>query len=108
MNSFEIALTGGSIPKEECWIPWVAMIRGLKDGEPVREFVKPRIDYKEANSKGTRGVYGYFLIEHERLYEVYEKTSWRGHRRYFVCLDEIGELYELTEEQVNECLESMA
>lgn len=60
--------------------PWVAYLRSANG----REFLRPRADYRDANSKGSRGVMFYFFLERDGVYEVSARTSWAKTRRYFV------------------------
>jgi hypothetical protein len=85
--------------------PWVARIAGLDSRWGLRrEFVRPNVDYSRANSVGSRGVYGYYLLD-DGIYEVSHPVSWRNHRRYFVRAAE-GRIREIDREEVIECLKS--
>lgn len=80
--------------------PWVARITGVDpSGQFKREFVKPHVDYSEANSVGSRGVFYFFAVEEGRAYEVYERTSWKSSDRYFVYAD-LGRLHRLSRDEV--------
>lgn len=77
---------------------WAAKITGQ---DPVykyrREFLKPKKDYSLANSKGSRGVFLYFLLDSGFVYEV--KTS-KG--RYFCTVTDDGDIEEISKEQVEQ------
>lgn len=87
--------------------PWVAEIIGGSRTHPDREFVSSKRDYSEANSKGSRGVYLWFLLETDKLYQVHERVSWKNSRRYFVAVREDGEIYTLNDEEVDEWLSAL-
>ena len=84
--------------------PWIAEITGMHPTYRFeRRFVKGQKDYSAGNSKGSRGVMLYFVVEEGRPYEVSKRTSWKGNSRYFFRvrngLEEI-----LTEDEVIGCL----
>jgi hypothetical protein len=78
--------------------PWVAKITG-KDFHYgyKREFIQGKKDYTHANSKGSRGVFCFFMVENGHVYEV--KGS---RRRYFCKVDNDGEVIEITRKDVDE------
>lgn len=84
---------------------WVAQIKGrhLKFGLD-RLFLPAKRDYSRANSRGSRGVFLWFVLESDRIYEVNERTSWKNSRRYFCAVDPQGCVYELDKQEVNEWL----
>lgn len=59
---------------------WVAEIGPIT---LKRTFLRPCLDYSQANSKGTRGVYAAYVLAPERIYEVSSPESWSTTRRYF-------------------------
>jgi hypothetical protein len=64
--------------------PWVARLTGYHEKYGYeRDFLRGRRDYRDANRKGTRGVYLYFLLP-PGIYEVRALESWTKDRRYFV------------------------
>lgn len=64
--------------------PWVARLTGLCPRyEFRREFLRPRKDYSEANSVGSRGVYLYYWLD-PGVYEVNQRRCWRAWDRYFI------------------------
>ena len=88
--------------------PWVAEITGKDDKFGLkRSFLKPNFDYKNANSKGSRGVQLWFVLESDRLYQVYERTSWKGSRKYFCAVNVDGSIYELNDKEVEEWLNAL-
>lgn len=79
---------------------WVAEITGYDPKyKYARTFLKPKKDYSQANSKGSRGVFLYFLLESGKIYEA--KTS---KRRYFCIVDEDGNIVEVEKEYVDQWL----
>lgn len=81
--------------------PWVARIDGRDQRYGYRRtFERGRKDYSRSNSVGSRGVYLHFAL-HPGLYEVYERTSWRGSRRYFLRVDDSGHKVELAKSDVD-------
>jgi hypothetical protein len=78
--------------------PWCAKITGKDTYYGYkREFVQGKKDYTHANSKGSRGVFVYFLVESGFVYEV--KGS---RRRYFCAVLENGDIAEISKEDVEE------
>ena len=98
----------GGIPKNY----WVAEIIGYSDKYRYeRLFLRCKKDYTHANSKGTRGVYAYYVLYDDRVYEVKERVSWGKCDRYF-CTVRDGIVVRISEEEVkqwlNNRLESMS
>lgn len=88
--------------------PWVAAVGGYDPQfKHKREFIKPNWDYSRVNSKGSRGVYLWFILESARLYEVFQKTSWKRSRRYFCSVTENGDIYELNDDEAKEWLNAL-
>lgn len=86
---------------------FVAEILGFdKKYKFKRRFLKYNKDYSEANSKGSRGVYAYYILESGKIYDVKSPVSWKNCERYFCSVSEFGFIYYLTEEEVIECLKS--
>ena len=78
---------------------WVSEILGFCDKfKYKRMFLKKKIDFSEANSKCSRYVYAYFLLDEGKLYEV------RGDKIRYFCISQNQKLTYLNEEQVNEWL----
>jgi|GEM_PF-5732099 len=66
---------------------WCAKIIIAKIGETEiikREFIKPNISYLEANSKGSRGVFAFYNLENNFIYEVCSPLNWK-HDDHFFC-----------------------
>ncbi len=83
--------------------PWVAQLTGRdKQFGFARTFVSGQIDYSQANSTGSRGVFLYYPLR-DGVYEVNERTSWRSVRRYFLRVEN-GHSREIQREEVERCL----
>lgn len=64
-------------------------IRGLDDAELFQRWPVPaQKSYADANGAGTRGVFAYYLLRPERIYEIIEPLSWSRGDHYFVYLDD--------------------
>ncbi len=89
--------------------PWVAEILGRHSHFKLdRRFLPSKRDYSRANSKGSRGVYLWYILESDKLYEVNARVSWKNTNRYFVAVDESGGIYHLTNEEVEEWLNALS
>jgi len=85
-------------------MPWVCEITGIDPQYKYkRVFVRGKKDYSSANSIGSRGIYRYFMLEENHVYEAFERTSWKSSRRYF-CRAEQGDVIKMSEEEVLEWL----
>lgn len=71
-----------------------------------RKFISCKKDYKNANSKGSRGVYAFYILESGKIYDVLEPYSWKNSHRYFCTVDDNGNIEILTKEQVDQCLKN--
>lgn len=79
--------------------PWIARITGTDPTYTfAREFQTGQIDYSQANSSGSRGVYLHFFLE-DGLYEVSERLSWKRTRRYFIRVQE-SKISEISQEEL--------
>ncbi len=67
--------------------PWVAHL-SISDGEIKRDFVESALDYSEANSHGSRGIYEYYALS-DGIYEVNEATGLGRSRRYFIRVSDM-------------------
>jgi len=82
--------------------PWCAKITG-RDSKfgYKREFVQGKKDYTHANSKGSRGVFVFFLLESGYVYEVKGSRS-----RYFCAVTNDGEISTISKEDVEQWIET--
>lgn len=69
--------------------PWVSRLTGLDENYRFqREFINiSQKDYSRANSKGSRGIYIYYILK-DGIYEVKRLVDWKRTRRYFIRVDE--------------------
>lgn len=82
---------------------WVAQITGVHvKYKYERKFLKGKKDYTHANSKGSRGVFVYYLLESGNLYEVLSPVSWKRSERYFCIVTEDGEVERVDKEYVDQ------
>lgn len=96
------ALAQALLPEAPSRRPWVARIMGTDETYGfARDFVKPKTDYRLANSKGTRGVTLWYVLP-PGLYEVSAWHSWRGHERYFVLVGGAGEVDRISDHEARE------
>lgn len=92
----------GTIPSRS----WVCKILGEDTKYKFkREFLRPNLDYSEANSIGSRGVYAYYNLESGHIYEVSSPVSWKNTERYF-CRVENDAIVYMEKEEVIEWLKS--
>lgn len=83
---------------------WVAEITGLSEKYKYkRRFLEYKKDYTDSNSIGTRGVYAYYILDNDRIYDVSEPISWGKTDRYF-CTVRDDEIIRLQESEVEELL----
>lgn len=88
--------------------PWVAEITGKDEKYKFkRTFLNGQKDYSEANSKGSRGVYLYFHLGGEKIYEIFEHLSWKKNDRYFIKTGSEEGYQCLTEKEVIKHLETL-
>lgn len=86
---------------------WVAEITGFDQKyKYARKFLKRKLDYSRANSKGSRGVYAEYILESGKIYDVKQQISWKRVHRYFCTVNQDGDIVILTESEVVEWLKS--
>jgi hypothetical protein len=85
--------------------PWVARIaRDPATGHLIRDFLPVETkDYSRANSIGSRGIYGYWVLG-DGVYEVNERLNWDKARRYYLRVAG-GVKTEMTRQEVYRCLD---
>lgn len=71
-----------------------------------RTFLRAKKDYRRANSKGSRGVYAWYILESGRVYDVLERVSWRRSERYFCKVTDQGDIIRISEYEVQQWLKS--
>jgi hypothetical protein len=99
------------IPAEQRWAalspnrrPWVARITGKDSRFGLRrEFMVGRMDSRDANAVGSRGIFRVYELDEGSMYEVRELTGWTSERRYFVRAD-LGKAIEIDRGEVERAL----
>jgi hypothetical protein len=82
---------------------WVAKIMGHHDVFIYkREFLRGKKDYRKSNSKGSRGVFIWYILESGFVYEVKAPLSWKNTERYYCIVTEEGEIQRVDKEYVEE------
>lgn len=90
----------GDAPKSACW---VSQIVGFDPKyKYVRQFVKGKKDYTHTNSKGSRGVFVYYILESGYVYEVSSPRTWSRIDRYFCTVTDDGEIRRVNKEYVDQ------
>lgn len=85
--------------------PWVAELLGFDLRYTYRrEFVRPKIDYTHANSRGTRGVWFWWTLDSGRVYEARYRSTWTQWHHRWLTVTADGDLKDLTEEEVRQWL----
>lgn len=63
---------------------WCAEITGISGRYRFeRKFLDRKVDYSQANSRGTRGVYAVYILWEGKIYEISEQLSWKRSTRGF-------------------------
>jgi len=79
---------------------WVARITGASPARGFHyEYLKPSVDYTHANSKGTRGVMLYFILESGQVYHVQHTPSWGRTAQYFCRVTDDGDIETISREE---------
>lgn len=78
---------------------WVAEITGPDEKYGLaRSFLRCKMDYSQANSKGSRGIFAEYILSQGKVYEVKSQESWGRSIRYFCTVGPEGDIIELDEE----------
>lgn len=91
----------GIVPGRRAWVAEICGISKRYGFERV--FIRPLMDYSEANGKGTRGVYASYILDEGMIYEVSSPVNWETTDRYF-CRVVAGEIERIALEEVIRCL----
>lgn len=79
---------------------WCAEIVGRSEVYRFeRRFLKPKYDYRHANSKATRGIFVYYLLESGHLYEAKSPVSWSRCDRFFCTVADDGAIIRMDEDE---------
>lgn len=91
--------------KDIYYHPWVAELTGFSDKFNFeRKFIKGAKDYSDANSSGTKGVYMYFFLDNNKIYECCRYLSFLEKERFFIKVEK-GKIERIKPEEVIEWLE---
>lgn len=66
--------------------------------------LKGQVDYSQANSVGSRGVYVFYFLKEGRIYHISSPKSWKKIDEYY-CFVKKGKIIRLSFEQVLRCFE---
>jgi len=105
MNDLSPGLGDAAIGKGFGSSSWVAEITGLHPKFKFdRRFLRGNKDYSESNSKGSRGVYMYFMLESGKYYHVKAAVSWKNSDRYFATVSKDGDIVRVAEDEIKKWL----
>ncbi len=81
--------------------PRLAELTGLFGRGFARRELRPKQDWSQANSRGTRGVWLYWTLTAGPLYEAVYRTAWdKPHTVRYLYVTADGDLVDTTEEEV--------
>lgn len=87
--------------------PWVAEIVGYHERWRYdRRFLRPKVDYSQANSTRSRGMWFWWTLESGHFYQADYQTTWHDRTRKFLIVTEDGDLSDATEEEVRAWLDA--
>jgi hypothetical protein len=67
-----------------------------------RERLVARRDYSQSNNTGSRGIYLWYILESENVYEVQARTSQHQAERYFCRVTDDGDIVRISKEEADE------
>ena len=94
---------GNPAVPNRAWVRWIRYLHPI-DGF-VYDTLKPQLDYSRANSIGTRGVYAYYILTENALYEISAPLSWKRVDHYY-CRIANDEIIRMTRDEVFKCLKT--
>jgi len=84
---------------------WVAKIIGTDARYKYqRMFLSGNKDYRKSNSVGSRGVFLWYLLDSNNVYEVSAPISWKRTERYFCTVNQAGKIIKVNEDYVKAVL----
>jgi hypothetical protein len=87
--------------------PWVAALTGLTPaGAFQRTFLRAKADFRDANSKGTRGVWFHWTLD-PGLYEADYPVTWDRREHRLLRVTDDGHVHDVSEEEVRAWLENV-
>jgi len=101
--------SAGMLKRQAASLPsryYVTEITGAHPrGGFTKQFLKPFVDYSNANSVGSRGVTASYFLSENKLYEVQHNLNWKKQTHYF-CTVVNNEITQLTTEEAIQWLNS--
>ena len=82
---------------------WVDHVTGIGPQQIIKQRIRGNVDYSQANSVGSRGVYEYFFLQEQEVYHVSSPETWKRADQYFCRIDQ-GEIVRMSMEEVVEWL----
>jgi len=94
--------SAGTLKRQAATLPscyYVTEITGVHPrGGFTKQFLKPFVDYSNANSVGSRGATASYFLSENKLYEVQHNLNWKKQMHYF-CKTVNGKIIHLTTEE---------
>jgi hypothetical protein len=85
--------------------PRLCELTGLFGRGFTRRELRPKQDWSEANSRGTRGVRLYWTLTTGPVYEAVYRTGWESpHTTRYLYVTADGDLHDTTKEEVRSWL----
>lgn len=85
--------------------PRVSELTGLFGRGFARRELRPKEDWSQSNSRGTRGVWLYWTLTAGPVYEAFYRTTWKSpHLTRYLYVTADGDLMDATEEEVRKWL----
>lgn len=85
--------------EKQVHMPWVAELTGIGASGFIRRFLRPKKDYGQSNSAGSRGIKLCFLLSSGKTYEAYSWLTWKRQDRYFCKVTADGRVEEIDERE---------
>jgi len=76
-----------------------------KNYDIKKQKLYPKKDYSKANSVGSRGIYAFYFLENNKIYEIKKPISWKSSDHYFCKIENDLEI-RLTPEETLKCLKN--
>jgi hypothetical protein len=86
---------------------WVAELYRDIHGGLRYSFLTGKRDYSQANSKGSRGVMVWYVLEEDKLYLVSAPQSWKCNEVYYAAVTPRGDIARLSKEDAEQWLKEL-
>jgi hypothetical protein len=84
-------------------LPWVAEITGTDPRYGLaREFLPRKLDCRDANRSGERGVTCWWTLESGRLYQARYRVAWNKWVTRWLTVSEDGDIRDVGEEEARQ------